>query len=562
MTRKVLILNVTRMGDLVQSGALLARLRHEWPDVMIDVVVDRQFATMADLLPGVRAVHTFDFRGLADDCRVMRKDVVTLYREFKQWAAPLAAETYDRIVNLTFTRRSGLLASYLGAPDVRGITCAPDGSTVVRNSWMTYFTALHRYRRFNRFNLVDVYALGGSGVGPFAPLSLKVGREATGWAHSFLGPTTPPGGWVAVQVGASEAIKAWRPAAFGQTMARLGRLAQVGFVLIGTTGEAEAVRAALAAYRHAGGVAPVREAVGRTSLTQLMGLFGLCRLLLTNDTGPMHMAVAAGIPVVDVSVGHVDFRETGPYGRGHWVVQPDLPCAPCGFDQVCAHHACKDRVETQHVAELCAHVLGRGPCPTYVAGVRLYESDVDADGLVAYQQRTGGVPEADEWYGRLWRQFWYADFTGRPMQTRGPEASPPDWANLVEQYRRLQPLSQAVRERVDRLRRVVAREPLAVRDVQKTHCELSDLQRRIVHASEGSPAFGPLTVALWRDLENDEGMSLRDMVQVRHDAFHRWMARVERLYAFVAGRRLDGEVTAPRRQSEVHSAELPMLRPI
>ncbi len=560
MTRKVLILNVTRMGDLVQSGTLLARLRHEWPDVSIDVVVDRQFAPMAELLPGVRAVHAYDFRMLADDCRVMRKDVVALYRDLKQWAAPLATEAYDRIVNLTFTRRSGLLASYLGVPDVRGIACAPDGSTVVRNPWMTYFTALHRYRRFNRFNLVDVYALGGSGVGPYAPLSLKVDGAASEWARAFLGANTPPGGWLAVQVGASEAIKAWRPAAFGQTMARLGRLTQVGFVLIGTAGEAEAVRAALAAYRQAGGVAPVREAVGRTSLNQLMGLFGQCRLLLTNDTGPMHMAVAAGIPVVDLSVGHVDFRETGPYGRGHWVVQPDLPCAPCGFDQICAHHACKDRVEPQMLAELCAHVLGLGPCPTAVSAVRLYESDVDADGLVTYRQRAGTVPHAEEWYGRLWRRFWYAEFTGQPIDTHAPEGSPPDWPNVAERYRRLQPLCQSVRERVDRLRRTVAREPLAVRAVQATHHELTDLERQIAQVTEGSPAFGPLSVALWRDLDNDEGMSLRDMVEVRQAAFNRWNARVERLYALMAENRLDGAETALRRPPGARAAELPMLR--
>ena len=120
MSRQVLILNITRMGDLVQSVPLIARLRHECPDAAVDLVVDRSFAPVAALLPNVRQVHAFDFRVLTENGRAMTKDLVSLYRELKRWAQPLAEMHYDRIVNLTFNRRSGLLAAYVGARDIRG----------------------------------------------------------------------------------------------------------------------------------------------------------------------------------------------------------------------------------------------------------------------------------------------------------------------------------------------------------------------------------------------------------------------------------------------------------
>lgn len=539
MSRKVLIINVTRMGDLIQTGPLLSRLRHEWPDVAIDVVVDRQFGAMAAMLPAVRHVHAYDFERLLSDCRAMSRDVVCLYQDMKAWAAPLAAERYDRVVNLTFTRRSGLLAAYLRAPDVRGAVSAPDGSTTIGNPWLAYFTDLHRYRRFNRFNLVDLYALGGSGEGPFAPLSLTVSSDASAWASALLGKPRPAHGWVAVQVGASEVIKAWRPAYFAQTMATLGRRLSVGFVMIGTASEQAAVREALQVYRQLGGAAPVVDAVQRTDLARLTALLSRCNLLLTNDTGPMHMAVAVGTKVVDLSVGHVDFRETGPYGRGHWVVQPDLHCAPCGFDQVCAHQACKDRVDPYQVAALCAHVLGHEPCPGEVTGARLFESVVGDDQLVTYRQRAGRIDAIADWYGRWWKRFWHAEFTGRPLVVGVTKDTAPDWSDQARVWAVVEPVLVPMRRRLGELERVAGRMPIAARELHTIHRSLADMQQHIARATEGSAAFGPLTIALWRELANDDSMTLSDMAMARRRAFMRWSERIQRVVDHLQEARVD-----------------------
>src|SRR5579885_3659346 len=330
MTQQVLIINVTRMGDLVQTVPLITRLHHECPGVAVDLLVDRSFASVAALLPGLRHIHAQDFQALTDDTRAMTKDVVSLHREVTGWLGRLAEVRYDRVVNLTFNRRSGLLAAYLGAQDTRGVTATADGVTIVNNPWMAYFADIHRYRLFNRFNLVDLYALGGSGAGPAAPLTLTVDRDAVEWAVRFV-KGKAAGHLVAVQVGASEAIKAWRPEYFGRAMAALAQRVDATFVLIGTNSEGTAAAQALTAYRASGGRGAVIDAIGQTTLSQLVALLQQCRLMITNDTGPMHLAVGVGTPVIDLSVGHVDFHETGPYGNGHWVIQPELGCAPCGF---------------------------------------------------------------------------------------------------------------------------------------------------------------------------------------------------------------------------------------
>ncbi|HNI68046.1 MAG TPA: hypothetical protein PKV55_08405, partial [Nitrospira sp.] len=278
MSRQVLLINITRMGDLVQMGTLLQRLQHEWPGAAVDLVVDQRFAPVAKLLPHLRHIVSFDFHRLVDESRAQTKDVVTLYQDMVRWAAPLVEARYDRVVNLTFNRRSGLLTSYVGAKDIRGIAAPKDGDVTIHNPWMAYLTDVHHERRFNHFNLVDIYALGGSGSGPFAPLSLTLAPDTAQWARDFLASHAGAQiSWVAVQVGASDPMKAWRPELFGQTLAALSRQAPVGYVFIGTEEERKAIHLAQTTYRQQGGTAPLCDAVGKTSLPQLAAVLSQCR---------------------------------------------------------------------------------------------------------------------------------------------------------------------------------------------------------------------------------------------------------------------------------------------
>ncbi len=527
--KQALIINVTRMGDLIQTGPLLSRLREEWPDVAIDLVVDRSFAPTAALLTGLRQVISYDFTRLLDDCRTQSKSLVTLMHEMTAWAAPLRAARYDRIVNLTFNRQTGLLASYIGAPDIRGITAGPDGGPIVQNPWLSYFTDLHRHRRFNRFNLVDLYAMGGSGPGAFLPLSVTVPPDGRAWANAFLrfeGRSVRQ--WIAVQAGASDVMKAWRPEYFGQTMARLSRQSGVGFVMIGTAAEADAIELAKTTYRASGGAAPILDASGRTTLNQLVGLLSLCQLLLTNDTGPMHLAVGVGTTVIDLSVGHVDLHETGPYGPGHWVIQPDLACSPCGFDQICAHHACKDRLIPEEVATLCLYAIGLGPFPSWSAGVRVYQSSADADGLGSFIRHAGHVDASVAWYSTFWRRFWYEDFTGKPSLLVPNSETAPDRARAMAWMREAVQALHRLERQARNIAALTRRHPLPVSTLQREQALLSQERERLLPRMMAYSVTGPSTVAMIRDIHNDDVVGLKALADRHVQAYRRWQRRVEK----------------------------------
>jgi len=546
--KQVLILNITRMGDLVQMGALLDRLHEEWPGVGVDLVVDRRFAPVASLLKGLREVIGLDFHALIDESRALVKDVVALYQEVAAWAKPLVERRYDRVINLTFNRPSALLAGFVGAPDIRGAQSAWDGGMVVENPWMGYFCDFHQFRRLNRFNLVDIYALGGSRPGAFSPLRLSFSHEDRTWAREIL---TGAIGWIAVQAGASDSMKAWRPQLFGLALANVSKRWQGGILFIGSREEEATIAEVVQVYREAGGKSPVKNMAGRTTLSQLAGLLAECRLLLTNDTGPMHIGVAAGTPVIDLSVGHVDFQETGPYGSGHWVIQPELECAPCGFDQVCAHHACKDRISPDLVADLMGHVLKIGAVPTRVSGARLYESGVDEDRLGTFHLKVGTESPVTAWYAAFWRRYWYEAHTGLQSCLPLPDGPPPDAAEVNVQLWTLMPLLETACQRADEIARVACRASVDLQDLKRLQREQRADQEQLLRIGLTTEALAPLAAAFGRHMRNDNVIGLDRLAKHQAAAYHTWLRRLVEV-----NRRMGGTPPSDRFLTPGHTANL------
>ena len=92
---------------------------------------------------------------------------------------------------------------------------------------------------------------------------------------------------------------------------------------------------------------------GKTSLRELMSLLKLCRVLLTNDSGPMHVAAALGTPVV-VPFGSTSPELTGPGLPGdprHRLLKSDAPCSPCFLRECPIDFRCLNGISVERVVE-------------------------------------------------------------------------------------------------------------------------------------------------------------------------------------------------------------------
>jgi heptosyltransferase-2 len=196
--------------------------------------------------------------------------------------------------------------------------------------------------------------LAGAGLSVSASpdASLACPPEWAGAALRLLGEDAGLVPWVGINPGASYGTaKRWLPerfAAVGDMLASRGARP----VLVGGPAErpvAEAIAGQM--------TAPVRVLCGETSLPDLTAVLSRLRLLVTNDSGPMHLAAALGIPVVAV-FGPTDWRETHPVGERHRLVHEPVHCSPCGLRECPIDHRCMRRVTIDRVMGEADELLG------------------------------------------------------------------------------------------------------------------------------------------------------------------------------------------------------------
>ncbi len=153
--------------------------------------------------------------------------------------------------------------------------------------------------------------------------------------------------------------KRWLPERFAEVAQRLtwrfneARTPTTAVVIFGAKGE-EALGAEVAA-RLTGRVVMLS---GATTIRELMAATKRCRLLLTNDTGPMHIAAAFGVPVVAV-FGPTDWRTTSPYGQEQGLVRDPVDCSPCLLRECPIDHRCMTRVSVDRVYQTAVTQLER-----------------------------------------------------------------------------------------------------------------------------------------------------------------------------------------------------------
>jgi len=89
---------------------------------------------------------------------------------------------------------------------------------------------------------------------------------------------------------------------------------------------------------------------GTTTLRELMALIRRCNFLVTNDSGPMHVAAALGVPLVAI-FGSTDHATTSPYTDRAAIVRADVDCAPCKLRECPTDHRCMTEVSAEDVIQ-------------------------------------------------------------------------------------------------------------------------------------------------------------------------------------------------------------------
>lgn len=317
MTRE-LIIQLARLGDLVQTLPAITALKARNPVSTLDLLCPSQLAPIARLFPGIARVLEWDGPGWRQRAETasphLRPDHLA---EAERSLRALSAEPYERAYVLNQHARA-LLAGALLARDCTGPRRhGPLDEQLT--PWAAYVREVAQTGRGRRVHLADAFC-GLCGVSPPGPLSPLTPPSVT-WPEDLEAIGHEGGPWIGLIVGAGETERLVPIEVWQRWILRFFACAPRGrVVLVGQEGErAGHIQETLPPSV----LGRIWDATGRTSLPQLAAILGRCRRVIGADTGPLHLAAAVGTPVIGWYFARARVHETGPYGRHHLVWQAE-----------------------------------------------------------------------------------------------------------------------------------------------------------------------------------------------------------------------------------------------
>jgi hypothetical protein len=260
-----------------------------------------------------------------------------------------------------------------------------------------------------------------------------------------------------------------------------------------------------------------------TSVPQLAALLKECSLMVTGDTGPMHISVAVGTPVVAMFLASAFGFETGPYSEGNLILQPVIACGPCNPNKPCARPDCHDTIEPETLASIVALRLGediRSLPPGLVdpQKVIVYRSYFDQYGFCDLQSLNDSTFDGMRVYRDAYRRVWLDDLAGYIMPDSGAKNQPSGKSSglsLVDPaLSGLDEVAQCATQGCILIEELMA----AIRDVRaaparlgQLNSDLGELDRRIEQIGFHHPALGPLTRMFIFAKENMSGSDAPDL---------------------------------------------------
>jgi lipopolysaccharide heptosyltransferase II len=337
--RRLLLIKPSSLGDIVHAMPTLAALRTRFPYAEVTWLVKRQWAPLVEVIGGVDHVCTVGM-GLSG------------------WLgriSELRSARFDVVVDLQGLFRSGAMAWLSGCGRRIGFANAREGSSL-------FYTQLVEVPDGPR-HAVDRYLLVAEALGAKRPTQPRFefvdrpqDRQAVERILTRSGvPASLP--WIAINASARWETKRWPPQHFAEAADRLSREHACPIVFIGGATERPETQAVMALMR-----TKAIDLTGQTPVGLLPCLLRQATVLITNDSGPMHIAAAVGTAVVAL-FGPTDPRKTGPYGQGHLVLSHTVECSPC-FSRDCSRAVrleCLLEVKPDQVVQAVQQQLNRSP---------------------------------------------------------------------------------------------------------------------------------------------------------------------------------------------------------
>ena len=336
----ILIVKLSAIGDVIHTLPAVNAVRRHFPQAHITWVVEE---AAADLVTGHAALD----RVLVSKRKKWVSALVTNERsravaEFGRFVRQLRDRRYDLVLDFQGLLKSGLIVWL--SKGTRKVGFGP-GMQHQEHSYLflneripAVSMEIHALER--GLLLLDKVGIPTDAIEYRLPVSDTDRKRADDLLKTVAGKAVGP--LIAINPVAQWETKLWTVAKFSRLADRLIEKYRATVVFTGGAADRGYIDAILAGMASA-----ARNLAGRTTLRVLAAVYEKADLLISTDTGPMHLGAAVGIPVVALFGPTAPWR-TGPFGPGHKVIRTGIDCSPC-FKRRCDTMQCMKDISVRQV---------------------------------------------------------------------------------------------------------------------------------------------------------------------------------------------------------------------
>lgn len=330
---KILIIKPSSLGDVVHALPFLKSIKTAFPDAQVSWVISKNLRGILEGNPLINRIIEIDKESWKKPLMIPKTS-----REIISLVKSLRSDNFDMVIDLQGLLRSGLITFFSNSPLKIGFQHAREGSRLFYNKKIPVNGTLHAVDK-----CLEIAKFLNAQT-ERVEFPLHVDDAALQEVKKLIGNISD---YVVIVPSARWETKRWKPENFGSLVSRL----DLPCIVTGSSSDKSIIQKVVSSSRGKG-----ISLCGKTGLKELIALLSGAKAVVSNDSGPLHIAAALGVPVVAL-FGPTDPKKTGPYGwsespgrrknRNIKVIKSLFPCSPC-FKKKCKEPLCMNgiRVET------------------------------------------------------------------------------------------------------------------------------------------------------------------------------------------------------------------------
>lgn len=343
----ILIVKLSAIGDVIHTLPSLAALRRLYPDAHITWVIEEDSSDIIEGHPCLDRVIISRRKSWLKNLKKLHEVRKTI-DEMASFVATLRDRRYDLVVDFHGLLKSSLIVLLSGGRRKLGYDSMQELSGLFLGEKIYEDMNKHAVDRY-----LDLPRHLGADIGK-PEFAIHIGEENRNRVDNLLKESgiSVEDSFVSVNPVAFWDTKLWEDDKFARLCDRITEELKMKVVFTGGRNRktVERIRSLMNF--------PSADLAGRTTLRDLAYLYELSDIIITTDSGPMHVSAAVGTPTVAL-FGPTDPARTGPYGEGHTVIRKNLPCSPC-FLKKCKTKECMKGISVEDVLQAVTDKMRKG----------------------------------------------------------------------------------------------------------------------------------------------------------------------------------------------------------